>query len=294
MAPPDYPPSRFGNWKQGSTPLDPDELFNLLQYLVAHFTELEFGRDRERHFSPERLVVVVTRLNEYLCVSPRNLNGLQRRLEGYYWLFRPSIMAPGRYLRGLLGMRWVVAKEKAVGSPYKGMIRTCEAHRHPGDKTHPMPTVSESYDGFALVKKSILFLFMSELYEGDDRGPLLITRLHGFLPSDHKRPLQIAWGRTTGASGSAYALPTVLVRVTDGELHEPSGKTPSPIDLEQHAMFQKGRETRRHQAPYLDRLLDCCAIVDADDLPPTVLSQITALNQEASWFSDQSARAGGG
>lgn len=291
LAPADYSPTRFSNWIRGTIEhLEQYELANVLQYLVTNLRELEFGPGSDKHGDPDRLVVVVARLNEYLCVSPRNLEGLQGRLEGYYWVYRPSVTAPGRYLRGLLGMRWVDGEVQPGSSKPKGMIRTCEIHRHPGDEGHSMPPLSESYDGFALVKKGILFLFMSERFAGHDRGSLLITRMHAFLPADRKRPLQMAWGHATGASGPAHALPVVIVRVTDEEMLDKSGEKKSPVDLERHWVFERDNKARPHHAAYLQRLLEKCEIVDASDLPPTVLAQVDAMNREAWWFAEQFRR----
>jgi hypothetical protein len=289
LGPRDYPRTRFSNWirRESTDRLEPNEVSNVLIYLTSKFRELEHGRDSDTHGDPDLLVAVVSRLNEYLCVSPRTIDGMQRRFEGYYWVFRPSITAPGRYIRGLLGMRWVVGDTQPEGYTPKGMIRACEVHRHPGDEGYPMPALSESYDGFALVKKGVLFLFMSERFADHDRGPLLVVRMHSFLPADPKQPLQMAWGRAAGASGSAYALPIVIMRVTDDEMKNPPGETTSLADLERLWVVGKDARLRKTPPAYLSKLLDQCQIVDTDAVPPTVLAQIDAMNRESWLFSEQ-------
>lgn len=287
----DYPATRFTNWMQHRTErLERNEAVNVLKYLVSTFRDLEYGPGSAAHGDPDRLVLVVSRLSEYLCVSPRSLDGLEKRFEAYYWVFRPSVIAPGRYIRGLLGMRWVVADTQPETGTAKGMIRVCEIHRHPGDEGHPMPLLFESYDGFALLKSGVLFLFMSERFAGMDRGPLLITRIHHFLPADRKHPMQLAWGRTLGGSNAAHALPVVFVRVTGEETRHAGASPASPADLEHFSVH--AREARVHKPPpsYLASLLGKCEVVDPEALPPTVLAQIEALNREASWFSEHLKR----
>lgn len=289
--PRDYPPSRFKNWiRHRLKYLDINEVRNVLQYLVTNFRMLEFGgggayADRDKLAD---LVVVVAHLNDYLCVSPRNLDGLQRRFEGYYWVFRPSMTAPGRFLRGLLCMRWTDGAGRPEDSLTRGMLRVCEVHQHPGDAGHAMPVLFESYDGFALIKKGVLFLFMAEQFDAQDRGPLLITRIHNFLPADQTQPLQMAWGRSIGASNHAHALPIVISKVMDDDFGARSGTTPQPADLESLWEYtrSKNKATEPPQA-YVLGLLDKCGIVDPPGLPPTVLAQIDAMNREACWFSEQ-------
>lgn len=288
----DYKKCRFQNWIRGKPPerLDTSEVSRVLQYLVRTFRELEFGHGSGAHEDLDRLVDVVSLLNDYLNVSPHNLEGQKDRFEGYYWVFRPSVTAPRRFIRGLLGMRWVAQITQAHRSSGNGMIRTCEVHRHPGDEGHSMPLLFESYDGFALIKTGVFFAFMAERFAELDRGPLHITRMPNFLPADRRQPLQMAWGRTIGASNLAHSLPIVIVRITEDEMKTESGGARSLTDLER--LWSQPREKSGKQQPgdYLFNLLNRCGIVDPEDangIPPTVLAQIDALNREAWLFSEQ-------
>lgn len=278
-------PNRFSDFMSGKTKrLSESEVGKCVMHLAAKYPEVS-GRNGEV-VSFDRLVEVALRLNEYLCVAPSSLALLKGRLEGYYWVFRPSIVAPGLYLRGLVAIWWVMDPSRAGELEGKnGMLRVCELHRSPAViGNNAVPELMEVFDGFAISKQSVLFQFMSERYQHDDRGPLLIARFHSFVPSDPRRPLQIASGRVQGPADAGHAPPTVLLRI------ETAAK---PMDLRYILDPEKTIDKAAHDNPQLQAvraLIDQCRICDQEGVPDLVLGRLAAMYQESLSWAERLAK----
>lgn len=252
----------------------------LLRYVLAEFPRMVLSEpDTEDTADPAILCDVVVGMNRFLRVGDETRKHLPARLDGLYWVYRRSVVDPGKYIRGLLAMWWI--QDPLAAEPGTGMVRVCEVHRAQPEikgSQYEAPGLSETYDGFALIKKNTLFLFLAERYSGHDRGPLLISRFHHFVPSEQSLPMQIARGWLPGAGESGLALPIVLVRTRS---------TLKPSQLLEFLKLKERSHADGNDALRLatalrpvEALYDACDIVDADGVPSMVIAQLASMARD--------------
>lgn len=260
-------------------PLSSSRRAALLLYILEAYPRLKReDPDSQDTADPAILMGVVRGMTRFLRVGLSTRDHTATRLSGIYWVYRRSVVDPSKYLKGLLSMWWIPGSDDDEEGD--GMVRVCEVHRARQEiKGHhcEAPELSETYDGFALIKKNTLFLFLAERYSRNDRGPLLIARFHHFVPSEQSLPMLVARGWLPGAGESGLALPIVLVR-TQTE-HEPRAL----LDYTKGWPRQRGDACTKGVPPSLmpiDEMYQACNIVDEEHVPSMVLAQLGVMARD--------------
>lgn len=265
--------------RRDPVPLPPKERKKLLAYIIDIYPSLtNANADGEDTSDPAILRNVVLGMNKFLQVGHETRKHLQTRLSGLYWIYRRSVVDPSKFIRGLLAMWWIENER----SNCEGMVRVCEVHRSQKEVKRgrcEAPELSETYDGFAIIKKNTLHIFISERYSRNDRGPLLISRFHHFIPSEPALPMQIARGWLPGAGDTGLALPVVLVRVQSTEALIPHRLLDYIRAKEKIVGTPSSQWPPRDLGP-IEALYNHCDIVDCDEVPSMVLAQLEFMARE--------------
>jgi hypothetical protein len=88
----------------------------------------------------------------FLDVAESSIDELDERLTGTYWIYRPAVREPGKYVRGLL-----TVKTRESGGP----LSVSEDYRVPGNTAAGEHELRERYEGLTLQKSHRPFMLSS-------------------------------------------------------------------------------------------------------------------------------------
>lgn len=196
---------------------------NELQAIVKHLYDTDVLSSPDKYYvgaSFDVLEGLFQNLVKFLDIAPKSTEELRLRAPGRYWVYRPAVYSPGKYLKGQIEIPHP-AEDK--------VITLTETHRSIGEINKGEHEIVERYDGIMLQKSRYPF-FITTLRlrrpemqnveldgkENFNRGAFRFTIIHTAVVNEDGKIVSMT-GMTSGAYGLGELMtaPVCLERIPE-------------------------------------------------------------------------------
>jgi hypothetical protein len=194
-----------------------------LHAIVAHLYDHDVLSSPDTYYvgaSFDVLEGLFTSLVRFLDIAPTSTIELRLRAPGRYWVYRPAVYSPGKFLKGQI----------EIPQPAEGKVITLtETHRSIGESKKGEHEIVERYDGIMLQKSRYPFFITTlrlkrpetqngerDSKQGFNRGAFRFTIIHTAVVNEDGKIVSMT-GMTSGAYGLGELMtaPVCLERIPE-------------------------------------------------------------------------------